>query len=48
MYNVQDYSVHNNNAVRPAICKCWHLTDTWRALEQPYHFIKRGNVCPKN
>jgi len=46
MYNVQDYSVHNNNIVRPDICEGWHLTDTWKALEQRHHFIKRGKLLP--
>ena len=46
MYNVQDYSVHNNNAVRPATCKDCHLTYMWKAFAQRHHFIKRGTFCP--
>ena len=40
MYNLQDYSVHYNNAVRPAICEGWHITHKWKALAWPHHFIE--------
>ena len=40
MYNLQDYSVHYNNAVLPAICEGWHITHKWKALAWPHHFIE--------
>ena len=32
MYNVQDYSVLYNYAVRPVICEDWDFTHIWKAL----------------
>ena len=32
MYNVQDYSVHYNNVVRPVICEGWYFTHMWKSL----------------
>jgi len=32
MYNVQDNSIHHNNAVCPVTCKDWHFTHTWKTL----------------
>jgi len=32
MYNVQDYSVLYNNAVRPVICESWNYTDMWKVF----------------
>ena len=40
MYNLQDYSVHYNNAVLPAIYEGWHITHKWKALAWPHHFIE--------
>ena len=40
MLDVQDYNVHYNNVVRPAIYDGWHVT----SLPWPHHFTKRGGM----
>jgi len=44
MYNVQDYSVHYNNAVHPAISEGWNFTYMWKAFACPHHFTM--SLCP--
>jgi hypothetical protein len=38
IFNVQDYSVLDNNAVRPVIREGWHFTHMWKGLAWPHHF----------
>ena len=49
MYNVQDYSVLYNYAVRPVICEDWDFTHIWKALARlwQHHFTKRGDLVHK-
>ena len=49
IYNVQDYSVLYNNAVRPVICESKRLTYMWKTLAGRYHFTKMGGLMgPQN
>jgi len=37
MYNVQDYSVIYNNAVRPVTYEGWHFTHMWKTFAYLHH-----------
>ena len=41
MYNVQDYSILCENAVRPVIWERWHFIHMWKVLELLHHFAKK-------
>ena len=45
MYNVQDYGVLYDNAVRPVICEDWHFTHVWKTPAWPHHFTYEDEVC---
>ena len=46
IYNVQDYSVLYNNAVRPVIYEGWHFIYMWKTLAWPHHYNKRQGLGP--
>ena len=47
MYNVQDYSILCENAVRPVIWERWHFTHMWKVLELLHHFAKKRGWAHK-
>jgi len=46
LYNVQDYKVLYNNAVRPVKCKGWHFTYMLKTLARLHHFTERRSLSP--
>jgi hypothetical protein len=44
MYNVQDYIILYDNAVRPVISESWRFTHMLKTHERPHHFTKSGGL----